>query len=79
MIPFRYSPSDNNEKLFESMLRSPSNLLLEGFSSMLFFLGGPSSGKTYSLAGKNYPNNEEKSDPGIMIYMMRRLFSKFKH
>lgn len=47
---------------------------------MLFFLGCPNSGKTFSLAGKTSKKSEEEEEnPGIMIYMMRRLFSKFKH
>ncbi len=49
---YRYPHTDNNEKLFENVLRIPENLMLEGFSSMIFCLGSPNPGKTYSLAGK---------------------------
>lgn len=53
--------------------------MLEGFSSVVFCLGSPNSGKTYSLAGKTIHLYEIEAEPGIIIYMMRRLFSKFKH
>ena len=56
----------------------PTNLLIEGLSSVVLCIGSPNSGKTYTLAGK-LGYNYEFSEPGIMIYLMRRLFSKFKH
>ena len=48
----RYLHSDQNEKLFENILRVPTNLMIDGFSSVVLCLGGPNSGKTYTLAGK---------------------------
>lgn len=33
--------------------------MLEGFSSVVFCLGSPGSGKTYSLAGKTYQNQQK--------------------
>lgn len=48
----RHFPNDSNEKIFEDIIRVPSNQLFEGYSSMIFCLGGPKSGKTFTVAGK---------------------------
>ena len=54
----RHSPKDNNDKVFEDVIRIPTNQLFEGYSSMIFFLGGPKSGKTYTVAGKMHQSNK---------------------
>ena len=79
MMKFSHSENDNNEKVFEDIIRIPSNQFFEGYSSMIFCLGGPKSGKTYTVAGKMNNSNQYFHEPGILTYLMRGLFSKYKH
>ena len=68
---YAFSPSINQEQIFNSTTKFLIENVINGFNATVFAYGVTGAGKTYTMLG-----NDE--NPGIMVWTLRELYKKIK-
>ena len=74
-----FDENDNNESIFKKTVLSPVENLLNGYNSTILAYGMTGTGKTHTMFGDIYCQNEGKeAEPGLIILAVRDIFWKIE-